>query len=132
MFPIRWNKAFRKKDGSISTIGAELEAGGGGGGSTLYRHDIILAIGMNIAFNFAIISDSEVAFTLSSLAAYLFSKGYNGMTSNKYLSAHGLFNNNRYFAIASSDGTNVQAFNALNSSATIPSSLTVYDAVIEL
>lgn len=32
MFPIKWNKAFRKKDGSISTIGAEIDAGGGGGG----------------------------------------------------------------------------------------------------
>lgn len=35
MFPIRWNFPFRKKDGSISTIGAEIEGGGGGGGYTL-------------------------------------------------------------------------------------------------
>ena len=35
MFPIRWNFPFRKKDGSISTIGAEIESGGGGGGYTL-------------------------------------------------------------------------------------------------
>lgn len=32
MFPIRWNFPFRKKDGSISTIGDEISAGGGGGG----------------------------------------------------------------------------------------------------
>ncbi len=35
MFPLRWNFPFRKKDGSISTIGAEIESGGGGGGYTL-------------------------------------------------------------------------------------------------
>ena len=35
MFPIRWNKAFRKKDGTISTIGAEIEEGGGGDPYTL-------------------------------------------------------------------------------------------------
>lgn len=29
MFPIRWNFPFRKKDGSMSTIGAEIEEGGG-------------------------------------------------------------------------------------------------------
>ena len=35
MFPIRWNFPFRKKDGSLSTIGDEIESGGGGGGYTL-------------------------------------------------------------------------------------------------
>lgn len=34
MFPIRWNFPFRKQDGSLSTIGAEI-SGGGGGGYTL-------------------------------------------------------------------------------------------------
>lgn len=29
MFPIRWNKAFRKKDGSISTINEAIQEGGG-------------------------------------------------------------------------------------------------------
>ena len=31
MFPIRWNFPFRKKDGTMSTIGDEIESGGGGG-----------------------------------------------------------------------------------------------------
>lgn len=134
MFPIPWNKAFRKKNGSISTIGAEIGAGGGGGGGehTLYRHDIVIANGMTIVLTCTIISNSEVAFTLSSLAAYLASKGYDGSTSNKYVSANGYLNSNRLYAIASRDETSVQAFNALNSSSTLSSSYTVYDTVIEL
>lgn len=35
MFPIPFNFPFRKKDGSMSTIGDEISAGGGGGGYTL-------------------------------------------------------------------------------------------------
>lgn len=31
MFPLRWDFPFRKKDGSLSTISAEIEGGGGGG-----------------------------------------------------------------------------------------------------
>lgn len=33
MFPLRWNFPFRKKDGSITTIGDAINSGGGGGGS---------------------------------------------------------------------------------------------------
>lgn len=35
MFPIPFNFPFKKSDGSLSTIGAEISAGGGGGGYTL-------------------------------------------------------------------------------------------------
>lgn len=35
MFPISFNFPFRKKDGSLTTIGAEISEGGGGGGYTL-------------------------------------------------------------------------------------------------
>lgn len=35
MFPLRWNFPFRKKDGSITTIDAAINSGGGGGGYTL-------------------------------------------------------------------------------------------------
>ena len=35
MFPIPFNFPFRKKDGSMTTIGDEISAGGGGGGYTL-------------------------------------------------------------------------------------------------
>lgn len=38
MFPIPWNFPFRKKDGSLSTIGTEIS--GGGGGSELPPHTI--------------------------------------------------------------------------------------------
>lgn len=36
MFPIPFNFPFRKKDGSISTIGNEIENGGSGGGGSAY------------------------------------------------------------------------------------------------
>lgn len=32
MFPIPWNKLFRKKDGSITTLDDAISSGGGGGG----------------------------------------------------------------------------------------------------
>ena len=32
MFPIPWNKLFRKKDGTITTIDEAISSGGGGGG----------------------------------------------------------------------------------------------------
>lgn len=35
MFPIPFNFPFRKKDGSLTTIGTEISEGGGGGGYTL-------------------------------------------------------------------------------------------------
>lgn len=56
MFPIRWNKAFRKKDGSISTIGAEIDAAGGGGGGSFtpdYDNDVLI-IGTHGDYNYFI------------------------------------------------------------------------------
>lgn len=38
MFPIPWNKAFRKKDGTIVNIADAM--GGGGGGSDLPPHSV--------------------------------------------------------------------------------------------
>lgn len=34
MFPINWNDAFRKKDGTMTTIGDVIASGGGGGGGS--------------------------------------------------------------------------------------------------
>lgn len=34
MFPLPWNKAYRKKDGSLTTIDDAIQNGGGGGGSS--------------------------------------------------------------------------------------------------
>lgn len=36
MFPIPWNKLFRKKDGSITTLDDAISSGGGGGGALSY------------------------------------------------------------------------------------------------
>lgn len=33
MFPIPWNKAYRKKDGGLVTMDEAISGGGGGGGS---------------------------------------------------------------------------------------------------
>lgn len=62
MFPIRWNKAFRKKDGSITTIGAEIDAGGGGGGGGSFTPDYEnerLIIGVHDNYNYFIPMEKE-------------------------------------------------------------------------
>ena len=121
-----------KVGSGLSITDGVLSATGGGGGSALYSHDIVFANVRDMVCTCHIISDSGTAFTLSSLATYLASKGYDGNTSNKYVSAYGYYNSKTIYGIGSSDGTNVQTFNATNASSAFPSSVTVYDTVIEL
>lgn len=54
MFPIPWNRAFRKKDGTIVDIADAMSGGGGGGSYTPdYDHDI-LVIGIHEGYNYYI------------------------------------------------------------------------------
>lgn len=52
MFPLPWNKAYRKKDGSLTTLDDAIKNGGGGGGSDLPDYDSsdagkVLAVGLD-------------------------------------------------------------------------------------